>query len=76
MEVEKEVVLKKLSQLVSEEYGKYYKTNLDFAAACDVDEKTIRRILLGKQNMSLGIFLKICEAIKIHPSDVFKKMEL
>ena len=26
--------------------------NLDFASACDIDEKSIRRILNGKQNFS------------------------
>lgn len=72
----KQESLKKLGEIISVEYVKHYKTKLDFSGACDVDEKTIRRILKGEQNLSMGIFLKICDGINIKPSDMLKQIGL
>ena len=51
-----------------------FKTNVDFASACDVDEKTIRRILNGEQNISLKVLKRICEALEIKISDLMKEV--
>jgi DNA-binding XRE family transcriptional regulator len=72
---DKEILIK-LGSLINLEYPKYYKTKLDFASACNVDEKTIRNILLGNQNISIKILLQICSAIKLKPSEIFQTVGL
>ena len=53
-----------------------FKSNLEFASACDIDEKSIRRIFNGKQNFSITIFSKICNALNIKMSEILKEIEL
>ena len=72
----KQETLLKLGQEINTEFIKNYNSKLDFSVACDVDEKTIRRILKGQQNLSMGIFLKICEELKLKSSDLFKRIDL
>jgi transcriptional regulator with XRE-family HTH domain len=51
-----------------------FKTNVEFAYACDVDEKTIRRVLRGKQNISIKVLKRICEALDIKMSEVLREL--
>ena len=53
-----------------------FKTNLEFASACEIDEASIRRILKGKQNFSIKIFLKICNALDIKMSELLSELNL
>lgn len=53
-----------------------FKTNLEFASACEIDETSIRRILKGKQNFSIKIFLKICTALDIKMSELLSEVNL
>ncbi|NWL03688.1 hypothetical protein DM790_22955 [Flavobacterium collinsii] len=53
-----------------------FKTNLEFASACEIDEASIRRILKGKQNFSIKIFLKICTALDIKMSELLSELNL
>ncbi len=53
-----------------------YKSNLEFASICDIDEKSIRRIFNGKQNFSIIIFSKICYALNIKMSDLLNEIGL
>lgn len=53
-----------------------FKSNLEFASACDIDEKSIRRIMKGKQNFSIILFSKICNALNIKMSEILKEIEL
>lgn len=53
-----------------------FKTNLEFASACEIDEASIRRILKGKQNFSIKIFLKICTALDIKMSELLSEVNL
>ncbi|MET3032488.1 helix-turn-helix domain-containing protein [Flavobacterium johnsoniae] len=53
-----------------------FKTNLEFASACEIDEASIRRILKGKQNFSIKIFLKICTALDIKMSELLSEQNL
>ena len=53
-----------------------FKSNLEFASACDIDEKSIRRIFNGEQNFSITIFSKICNALNIKMSEILKEIEL
>lgn len=53
-----------------------FKTNLEFASACEIDEASIRRILKGKQNFSIKIFLKICTALDVKMSELLSEQNL
>ena len=52
-----------------------FKTNIDFAIACDVDEKTIRRIYKGQQNISIKILQKISFALDTRMSELLEEIE-
>lgn len=51
-----------------------YKSNVEFANVCDVSEGTIRRILQGKQNLSIKVLKRVCEALDIRLSDLLKEV--
>lgn len=72
---EKELLIR-FAKCVLDEYPKYYRSKFDLSIAANVDEKTIRRILNAEQNFSIKIFLAVCFAIKVKPSDFFKEVEL
>lgn len=65
-------ILNNLSIYLNREYPKKYKSKLDFAAACEVDEKTIRRILDAKQNLSIKVLISISKAIGIRLSELIE----
>ncbi|WP_298221154.1 helix-turn-helix transcriptional regulator [Flavobacterium sp.] len=71
-----EAFLIKLGGIISERAKAKFKTNLEFASACDIDEKSIRRILKGEQNFSIKIFQKICLALDIKMSELLSEMHL
>ena len=68
--------LVKLGTIINERAKSKYKSNLDFAFACDIDEKSIRRILKGEQNFSINIFLKICSALDIKMSELLSEVNM
>jgi DNA-binding Xre family transcriptional regulator len=68
--------LVQLGQLINDRAKAKFSSNLEFASACDIDEKSIRRILKGNQNFSITIFSKICSALDIKMSDLLKEIEL
>ncbi|MFW0739939.1 helix-turn-helix transcriptional regulator [Flavobacterium sp. T12S277] len=71
-----EEFLIKLGQNISERAKAKFKTNLEFASACEIDEASIRRILKGKQNFSIKIFLKICTALDVKMSELLLELNL
>jgi DNA-binding Xre family transcriptional regulator len=71
-----EEFLSKIGFLIKNKAKTKYKNNLEFASACDIDEKSIRRIFLGKQNFSIFIFSKICNALEIKMSDLLSEVDL
>lgn len=71
-----EEFLIKLGQNINVRAKEKFKTNLEFADACDIDETSIRRILKGKQNFSIKIFLKICNALDIKMSELLSELNL
>lgn len=71
-----EVFLAKLGMVVSERAKTKFKSNLEFASACDIDEKSIRRILKGEQNFSIIIFMKICSALEIKMSELLSEVNM
>ncbi|KAF2336316.1 helix-turn-helix domain-containing protein [Flavobacterium daemonense] len=71
-----EEFLIKLGQNINVRAKAKFKTNLEFASACDIDETSIRRILKGKQNFSINIFLKICNALDIKMSELLSELNM
>jgi transcriptional regulator with XRE-family HTH domain len=68
--------LSRLGKLIGERAKLRFKSNLEFASACDIDEKSIRRILNGKQNFSITIFSKICAALGVKMSELLSEIGL
>ena len=68
--------LVQLGQLINERAKAKFINNLEFASACDIDEKSIRRILNGKQNFSINIFSKICSALGVKMSELLSEIDL
>jgi plasmid maintenance system antidote protein VapI len=64
------------SSVIEQEYIVHYKTKFDFAIACDVDEKTIRRILKGEQNITLEVLIKVAAALETKPSKLLERINL
>ncbi|HRN42767.1 MAG: helix-turn-helix transcriptional regulator [Flavobacteriales bacterium] len=67
-------ILENIAVIIKREYPKKFKTKLEFAAAADVEETTIRRVLKGEQNLSIKLLQQICNAIDIKLSDLFKEI--
>ncbi len=53
-----------------------FNNNLEFASACDIDEKSIRRIINGKQNFSIIIFSKLSNALEVKMSKLLSEINL
>ncbi|MDQ6470085.1 helix-turn-helix transcriptional regulator [Flavobacterium sp. LHD-80] len=71
-----EEILIKLGDNINARAKAKFKTNLEFASACEIDEASIRRILKGKQNFSIKIFLKICNALDIKMSELLSELNM
>lgn len=67
-------ILVKIGDYLGKKAKAKFKTNVEFAGKCDVDEKTIRRILKGEQNLSIKVLKRICEALEIKMSDLLKEV--
>jgi DNA-binding Xre family transcriptional regulator len=72
MSKEKDVLVK-LADSIGKRAKVKFKSNVEFANVCDVNESTIRRILQGKQNISVKVLKRICEALEIKMSDLLKE---
>ena len=68
--------LVQLGQLINDRAKAKFSNNLEFASACDIDEKSIRRILNGQQNFSINIFSKICFALGVKMSELLSEIDL
>jgi transcriptional regulator with XRE-family HTH domain len=71
-----EDLLLKIATEINKRYKERYPTKLYFSYAADVDEKTIRRVLNGNQNMSILLLHNICCALDISLYELFKSIEL
>lgn len=67
-------LLIKLGDYIGKKAKAKFKSNVEFANVCDVNESTIRRILAGEQNVSLKVLKRICEVLDIKLSDLFKEL--
>jgi transcriptional regulator with XRE-family HTH domain len=71
-----EDILVKLGKLIQKKTkAKGFKSNVEFGNVCNLAESTIRRILLGKQNVSIKVLEKICDVLDIKLSELFKELE-
>jgi len=65
-------ILVLLGDFIGKKAKTKYKSNVEFANVCDVSEGTIRRILLGEQNISIKLLKRICDALDIKISELLK----
>ena len=64
----------KLGNAIAKKAKGKFKSNVEFANVCNVNESTIRRILRGEQNISIKVLKRICEALEIEISDLLKEV--
>ena len=65
----------KIAIELNKRYQEKYPTKLEFSYGADVDEKTIRRVLNGKQNISIILLHQICQALDITIMELFQSIE-
>jgi transcriptional regulator with XRE-family HTH domain len=68
--------LKNIGIVIQKRYVSMYKSKLEFSIASDIDERTIRRVLLGHQNMSIVILSKIAKALDTSISSIILEAEM
>lgn len=73
MPKEKDILLQ-IADIISKKAKTKFKSNVEFADVCDVNESTIRRVLQGKQNISLKVLKRICDKLDIKLSELFKEI--
>jgi transcriptional regulator with XRE-family HTH domain len=73
MAKEKDILIR-IGDYINKKAKAKFKSNVEFANVCDVNESTIRRILLGEQNISIKVFKRICDALDIKMSDLLKEV--
>lgn len=57
--------LQNLGRKIENLYIEKYKNQSDFAAACEVDTRTVRRIIKSEQNPTILVLRKIATALDI-----------
>jgi DNA-binding XRE family transcriptional regulator len=67
-------ILDDIAIIFNRAYPKKFKPKLEFAAAADHEETTIRRVLKGKQNLSIKLLQQICNSLAIKLSDLFNEI--
>lgn len=68
-------ILEKLALEINSRYKDRYPSKLEFSYSADVDEKTIRRILKGDQNISILLLHQICMALDTSIGELFQSIE-
>lgn len=74
MSKEKDILVK-MSVVIAKRAQEKFKSNVEFADVCNINESSVRRILLGKQNISVKVLKSICDALEIKMSDLMKEIE-
>jgi transcriptional regulator with XRE-family HTH domain len=67
-------ILQEIGDYLRKKAKAKFKTNVELASACDVDEKTIRRVFRGEQNISIKVLKRICEPLGVKLSDLLKEV--
>jgi transcriptional regulator with XRE-family HTH domain len=73
MSKEKDMLIR-LGDYVGKKAKKKFKSNVEFANVCNVNESTIRRILQGEQNISINVLKNLCDALDIKMSELLKEI--
>lgn len=73
MSLEK-AILVKLGDYVSKKVKKKFKSNVEFANVCNINESTVRRIMRGEQNITIDILKRICDALGVKMSELLKDL--
>lgn len=73
MSKEKDILIK-LGNNIGRKAQSKFKSNVEFSNVADVTETTIRRVLLGKQNISIKLLEQICDALDVKMSDLLKEI--
>jgi hypothetical protein len=68
-------ILEKLATEIQNRYEDRYPSKLEFSYSADVDERTIRRILKGDQNMSILLLHQICLVLDTSIGELFHGIE-
>ena len=66
-------ILAKIGDFIGKKAAIKFKSNVELANVSDVDEKTIRRILAGQQNVSIKVLKRICDALDLKLSELMKE---
>jgi transcriptional regulator with XRE-family HTH domain len=69
-------LLKNIGIVIQQKYVLLYKSKLEFSIASDIDERTIRRVLQGHQNVSIAVLSKISKALNTTISSIIQEAEL
>jgi hypothetical protein len=68
--------LKKIGIVIQKRYVLLYRSKLEFSIASDIDERTIRRVLQGHQNISIVVLSKIAKALDTSISSIILEAEM
>jgi len=68
-------ILEKLATEIQIRFEDRYPSKLEFSYSADVDERTIRRILKGDQNISILLLHQICLALDTSIGELFHGIE-
>jgi transcriptional regulator with XRE-family HTH domain len=68
--------LKNIGIVIQKRYVLLYKSKLEFSIASDIDERTIRRVLQGNQNVSIVVLSKIAKALNTSVSSIIIEAEM
>jgi transcriptional regulator with XRE-family HTH domain len=69
-------LLKNIGIVIQQKYVLLYKSKLEFSIASDIDERTIRRVLQGHQNVSIAVLSKISKALNTTISSIIQEAEI
>lgn len=72
--VEEDVTVR-LCRYINKNFRPKYKSNVDFALECGIDEKTVRLIQQEKYNLSISLLKRICDSQDVKLSEVLKAIQ-
>lgn len=62
--------LELLGMRIEEAYLPKFKSQIEFAMACDVDARTIRRIIRAEQNPTILVLRRVAAALNVQLKDL------
>lgn len=68
-------LLEQIAFELNKRYRLRYQTKLEFSYDANVDERTIRRVLKGSQNISILLLHRLCLALDITILELFQSID-